>query len=74
VITPHNQTEHLMTSGEVAEYFNVHPHTVDRWDRAGRLKAALRTPGGHRRYRESDVIAAGKPDTGAHAGDDRPPT
>lgn len=59
------ETDRLMTSGEVAEYFRVAPKTVIRWDDEGRLKAAIRTPGGHRRFRESDVIAAGKPAGGA---------
>jgi excisionase family DNA binding protein len=38
----------------VAEIFNVDPQTVSRWNRTGRLDA-VRTPGGHRRFREDDV-------------------
>lgn len=34
----------------------VDPKTVTRWARAGKLDA-IRTPGGHRRYRTSDVVA-----------------
>ncbi|MGE3285311.1 MAG: BldC family transcriptional regulator [Pseudonocardia sp.] len=46
--------ERLLTPGEVAALFGVDPRTVTRWAASGRL-GALRTPGGHRRYRESDV-------------------
>lgn len=46
--------EKLLTPGEVAELFGVDPKTVARWADAGRLDA-LRTLGGHRRYRAGDV-------------------
>lgn len=54
--------EPLMTPGEVAAYFRVNPKTVTRWALEGKL-ACVRTPGGHRRYKESDVraMAAGTP-------------
>lgn len=35
--------------------FRVDPKTVTRWARDGRL-TAVRTLGGHRRYRESEVL------------------
>jgi excisionase family DNA binding protein len=38
----------------VAAIFNVEPQTVSRWNRTG-LLAAVRTPGGHRRFSEDDV-------------------
>lgn len=44
------------TSGEVAELFNVHPKTISRWAKDGRL-ASFRTLGGHRRFRVEDVAA-----------------
>lgn len=44
----------LMTPGEVAELFGVDPKTVTRWAAAGKL-SALRTLGGHRRYRRDEV-------------------
>ncbi len=47
-------TERLLTPGEVAGLFRVDPKTVTRWAAAGRL-GALRTLGGRRRYRESEV-------------------
>ncbi|MDQ1538350.1 MAG: hypothetical protein QOE58_2743 [Actinomycetota bacterium] len=44
----------LLTPAEVAVLFRVDPKTVTRWARAGKL-TSLRTLGGHRRYRESEV-------------------
>lgn len=44
----------LLTPGEVAARFRVDPKTVTRWANAGKL-TALRTLGGHRRYRRSEV-------------------
>lgn len=49
------QAESLLTPGEVAQLFRVDPKTVTRWAKAGKLPAPLRTLGGHRRYRESDI-------------------
>ena len=46
--------EALLTPAEVASLFRVEPKTVTRWAKAGKL-TALRTLGGHRRYRESEV-------------------
>lgn len=46
----------LLTPGEVAVMFRVDPKTVTRWAATGRLNA-IRTPGGHRRFRESEVLA-----------------
>ncbi|MDQ3153505.1 MAG: BldC family transcriptional regulator [Actinomycetota bacterium] len=50
------QAERLLTPGEVAALFRVDPKTVTRWASAGRI-GSLRTPGGHRRFRESEVHA-----------------
>ncbi|MGH3159514.1 MAG: BldC family transcriptional regulator [Streptosporangiaceae bacterium] len=47
--------ERLLTPAEVASLFRVDPKTVGRWAKAGRLNS-LRTPGGHRRFRESVVL------------------
>jgi excisionase family DNA binding protein len=47
-------TERLLTPGEVALLFRVDPKTVTRWASAGRI-GSIRTPGGHRRFRESEV-------------------
>lgn len=46
----------LMTRGEVAKAFRVHPETVTRWAAAGRLDP-VRTLGNHRRYRRDQVAA-----------------
>lgn len=46
----------LLTPGEVARMFRVDPKTVTRWAKAGRIRS-IRTPGGHRRFRASDVHA-----------------
>ncbi len=46
--------ESLLTPAEVAAMFRVDPKTVTRWAKAGKI-SAIRTLGGHRRYRESEV-------------------
>lgn len=50
------ESEPLLTPAEVATMFRVDPKTVTRWAKAGKL-SAIRTLGGHRRYRESEVRA-----------------
>ncbi|HUK70954.1 MAG TPA: BldC family transcriptional regulator [Streptosporangiaceae bacterium] len=67
-MTRHNpapEYEPLLKPGEVAWMLHVDPKTVTRWARRGQISAVW-TPGGHRRYRESDVRAllrSGKPGT-----------
>ena len=51
-----NSTDRLLTPAEVAVLFGVDPKTVTRWAKAG-LIGSIRTPGGHRRFRESEVTA-----------------
>ncbi|HZD00274.1 MAG TPA: BldC family transcriptional regulator [Actinomycetes bacterium] len=46
--------EALLTPAEVAALFRVDPKTVTRWAKAGKL-SSIRTLGGHRRYRETEV-------------------
>lgn len=46
----------LLTGPEVAALFRVDAKTVTRWAAAGRI-GSIRTLGGHRRYRESEVRA-----------------
>lgn len=48
------ESESLLTPAEVAAMFRVDPKTVTRWAKAGKL-SSIRTLGGHRRYRESEV-------------------
>ncbi|HUS61699.1 MAG TPA: BldC family transcriptional regulator [Acidimicrobiales bacterium] len=46
--------ETLLTPAEVAALFRVNPKTVTRWARAGSI-TAIRTLGGHRRFRASEI-------------------
>jgi excisionase family DNA binding protein len=47
----------LLTPSEVAAMFRVNPKTVTRWARAGKI-SAVRTLGGHRRFRASEIRLA----------------
>lgn len=49
-----SEQEVLLTPSEVASLFRVDPKTVTRWAKAGKL-TSIRTLGGHRRYKESEV-------------------
>ena len=49
-------SDRLLTPGEVAALFRVDPKTVTRWAASGRI-SSIRTPGGHRRYREAEIRA-----------------
>ena len=49
-----SEPEVLLTPAEVAKLFRVDPKTVTRWAKAGKL-TAIRTLGGHRRYRQSEI-------------------
>jgi len=64
-------TERLLTPAEVSALFRVHVHTIARWARDGKINC-IRTPGGHRRYRESEIRDAMRTDaekaSGASAG------
>ena len=46
--------DRMLSPAEVAQEFGVNPKTVTRWAKAGKI-AAVRTLGGHRRYRTSEV-------------------
>lgn len=46
--------DRLLTPAEVARLFRVDPKTVTRWALAGRIGSIV-TPGGHRRFRESEI-------------------
>lgn len=51
-----SEQEVLLTPSEVARLFRVDPKTVTRWAKAGKI-TAIRTLGGHRRYRKSEIQA-----------------
>jgi excisionase family DNA binding protein len=53
-MTNETPTEVLLTPAEVAAMFCVEPKTVTRWAVAGKIHA-VRTMGGHRRYRRSEI-------------------
>lgn len=46
----------LLTPDEVASMFRVDPKTVSRWAKSGRVPA-IKTPGGHTRFRRSVIEA-----------------
>ncbi len=46
----------LLTPAEVAVMFRVDPKTVSRWAKDGKI-TSIRTLGGHRRFRETEVLA-----------------
>ena len=48
--------DQMMTIRQAAEYLNVIQDTLRRWDASGKLKP-LKTSGGHRRYRKSQLDA-----------------
>lgn len=50
------EADPLLTPAEVASMFRVDPKTVTRWAKSGKL-TSIRTLGGHRRYRETEVKA-----------------
>ena len=49
------EAETLLTPSEVAALFRVDPKTVTRWAKAGKI-SAIRTLGGHRRFREAEIL------------------
>lgn len=56
MMTRPSDSESLLTPAEVAALFRVDPKTVTRWAKAGKI-SSIRTLGGHRRFRESEIRA-----------------
>lgn len=54
IMLEEQQVDSLLTPAEVAALFRVNPKTVTRWARAGKI-TAIRTLGGHRRYRATEI-------------------
>ncbi len=52
----------FLSRGEVARLFGVSVSTVTRWARTG-LLPAVRTPGGHYRFRSEDMRRAARSGT-----------
>lgn len=52
--SPERDNDRLIPPKEAARLRGVSPRSLRRWNTIG-LLAAEKTPGGHRRYRESDV-------------------
>lgn len=51
------ERDRLLKPSELLSEFGISGTTLREWDRDGKLRAAQRTAGGHRRWRESAVLA-----------------
>ncbi len=51
---PADDAGELLMPSQVVRRFRIDPKTITRWSRAGRLDP-ITTPGGHRRFRASDI-------------------
>jgi excisionase family DNA binding protein len=54
---PEHGQRRVLAVAEVAALYGVDVKTVARWDKKGMLPAPFRTPGGHRRFYEDEIIA-----------------
>jgi excisionase family DNA binding protein len=50
-----NDLPKLLTISQAAEILNVHPETLRRWDKSGKLKAIRVNERGDRRYDPEDI-------------------
>ncbi len=50
------QTSELITIQEAAEMLGLHPETLRRWDRSGKLRAVKVNERGDRRYAKDDIL------------------
>jgi DNA-binding transcriptional MerR regulator len=51
-------TDDMMTTGDVALIFDVHPATIRRWSKQGKLKPHSIGQHGERKFRRDDVAVA----------------
>jgi excisionase family DNA binding protein len=51
--------DHWLTLNEAAEQLGIHPDTLRRWADGGKI-AVFKTPGGHRRFSESEIRSFGR--------------
>jgi len=49
-----DSVEKFINIGQVSKIIGVNVQTVRRWDKENKIRS-IRTPGGHRRYRLSDI-------------------
>lgn len=49
-----------LSAKQAAEYLAVHPDTLKRWAKAGKVRC-FKTPGGYFRFRRSDLDYLTKP-------------
>ncbi len=59
---PPDEADELLMPSQVVRRFQVDPKTIARWILAGKLDP-LSTPGGHRRFRASDIQRCLQDDT-----------
>lgn len=53
--TPSDLTKPYYTTGQTARYFNVTPHTIQEWDRQGKLKST-RNKNNRRQFPREEII------------------
>lgn len=53
--TPSDLTKPYYTTGETARYFNVTPHTIQEWDRKGKLKST-RNKHNRRQFPREEIV------------------
>ena len=59
---PPEEADQLLMPSQVVRRFRVEPKTIISWTRAGKLHP-ITTPGGHRRFRASDIQRCLQEDT-----------
>jgi excisionase family DNA binding protein len=52
---PDRSISTMLTTGDVARIFNVHPGTIRRWSEQGIIKAYRVGPRGYRRFSREEV-------------------